>query len=130
MSVSIKKIQGVQSVDVSLNRGLATITLRSGNKVRVEQLRQAITNNGFTPVEAKITAVGTLVSSSGKLQFQVVETGEVLNAALDPAVSSLEQRVQNAAGKKVIAEGSIVFEKNKASPNTFLIKAIAVANSQ
>lgn len=84
MSVAVKKIPGVESVNVSLNKGLVSITLAPGNKVRMDQIRRAIFDDAFTPKDAKVVAVGRLVPENGKVQFQVAGTNETFPVALTP----------------------------------------------
>ena len=52
MRVAIRKLPGVESVDVSLERGAAEIRLRSDNRVTVPQLRKIIrdTDPGTPPL--------------------------------------------------------------------------------
>lgn len=81
----MKKINGVESTKVSLNQGLVTIQLKPGNSVSMEQIRKAITDQGFTPRDAKVTAVGELVSQAGKqLQFKVTGTSDVFQVMPTP----------------------------------------------
>lgn len=80
----MKKIPGVESVDVSLNRGLVSIRLKPGNTVAIEQVRKAIEDDAFTPKDARVIAVGELVSRGGKLQFKVVGTSETFPVAPTP----------------------------------------------
>ena len=42
VNVALKKVHGVESVEVSLNKGLATVKLKPGNAVAVPQLTQRI----------------------------------------------------------------------------------------
>lgn len=51
---SLKKMQGVKGVKVSLNQGTATVELKPGNKVTVEDIKKVVRKNGFTPKETKI----------------------------------------------------------------------------
>ena len=73
----MKKLPGVESVKVSLNEGKAAMELKPGNSVSIEQIRKAITDQGFTPKEATVTAIGDLSGSNGKLQFKVRGTNDV-----------------------------------------------------
>ncbi|PYV15801.1 MAG: hypothetical protein DMG21_13940 [Acidobacteria bacterium] len=41
VSVAIKKIPGVENVNVSLNKGPASIAPAAGNTVKMEQMRKA-----------------------------------------------------------------------------------------
>jgi copper chaperone CopZ len=47
--VSMKGIQGVNTVDVDLNTGLVTIKLTPGNSASMRQFNQAVEKNGFYP---------------------------------------------------------------------------------
>ena len=60
MRVAIEKIEGVTSVSVSLNEGMTTIQFAASNSVRIEQIREVIRKNGFTPKEAEIKVAGLL----------------------------------------------------------------------
>jgi copper chaperone CopZ len=59
--VAIRKLPGVESVDVSLERATADIRLRAGNAITLAQLRQIIKNNGFASKEAIVTVIGNLI---------------------------------------------------------------------
>ncbi len=78
VNVALKKVAGVDSVDVSLNKGLATMKFKEGNKVTVPQLWQLIHDKGYTPKETKVAVRGGLVTAGGHLQLKVPETGETL----------------------------------------------------
>ena len=74
MGVAIKKIEGVKSVEVSLNQGLARVYLKSDNNVTLNDLHKAIETRGFTPREAKIKAKGKIIEAIGGRYFQVTGT--------------------------------------------------------
>ena len=107
MSVALKSVPSVATASVSLNQGLAAVTLRPGNTTRTDQLRGAVTKNGFTPKEWRVTARGRLLRAGGKLQFMISGSNEALDASV-PA--DLERFVD----KAVEVEGVIAApEKNK-----------------
>jgi len=56
----MQKVDGVQSVRVSLNDGLTILDLKAGNAVTLAKLRQIIKNNGFVSKEATAVARGTV----------------------------------------------------------------------
>lgn len=78
MSVAVKKIDGVQSVDVSLNKGLVSIELAVGNHLTMPELRRVITANGFSPKDAAVTVDGTLENRADTPTLRVDGTEEVL----------------------------------------------------
>jgi copper chaperone CopZ len=58
--VAIEKIEGVVSVEVTLKRGHAEVQLKPGNRVRIEQLWEAVRKQGLTPKETEVVVRGTL----------------------------------------------------------------------
>ncbi len=99
----MKKIQGVELVKVSLNQGRATIVFKPGNSVRLEQIRKAVTEQGFTPKEARVKAVGDLtVASNGHLQLRVSGSNEVFLVMETPHTDWRKN-----AGNNVLVSGMI-----------------------
>jgi copper chaperone CopZ len=54
----MQKLNGVESVEMSLERASATIRLRPGNRVSLPALRQIVKDNGFRATEATSPASG------------------------------------------------------------------------
>jgi copper chaperone CopZ len=101
VSVTIKKVQGVESVNVSLNKGLATVELKPSNTVLLQKLKDVVKKNGFTPKDAVVKAVGRLTTSAEhKPLFTVAGTGEVFQVE-----SAIE--LKRLMGKSLLVEGSI-----------------------
>ncbi len=101
---ALKKFPGVESVDVSLNKGLATVKLKPGNTVRPQDFWEAVRKNGFTPKETRVIVRGT-VSASPELQLKVTGAGVVLS--LKGGANALQEAAKQ-NGHTVIAEGSLV----------------------
>jgi hypothetical protein len=76
--VSLKAVSGVDSVDVNLAKGLATVKMKPGNTITLGQLQQAITKNGFTMKDSQATVLGTVDVGNGKRQLKVSGSNEVL----------------------------------------------------
>lgn len=70
----IGKLDGVESVAVSLNDGNAVVELAEGNKVSIADIQQVVSDGGFTPKEAHIEVAGKLVRKDDKRQL-VTEDG-------------------------------------------------------
>jgi copper chaperone CopZ len=77
--VSVKSVAGVESVDVSLAKGLAAVKMKPGNTVTLKQLQSAITKNGFTMKDSTLTVEGTVVVEAGTVQLKVSGSNEMLN---------------------------------------------------
>lgn len=72
------KVDGVQSVRVSLKEGLTILDLKPDNTVTLAKLRQVIKHNGFVPKDAQIIARGSTAFAEGHPVFDVSGTMERL----------------------------------------------------
>lgn len=104
MRVSLKSVSGVDSVDVSLAKGLAAVKMKPGNAATLKQLQSAITKNGFTMKESPASVAGTIGSMNGKVTLRISGSNEVLQ--LVPQ-SRATPDVTGLVGKTVVVEGII-----------------------
>jgi copper chaperone CopZ len=101
--VSLKAVPGVDSVDVSLEKGLASVKLKPGNTVTLKQLNDAIAKNGFTMKTSTATVAGTTAEANGKPTLQVSGSNDRLT--LVPAGSAPNEA--SLVGKPVLVVGTI-----------------------
>lgn len=107
MSVSLQKIEGVDTVSVTLNKGQASVVLKPGNKVTLADVRHVIERNGFTPKAAIIVAEADVVTGPGD-QPQVRVTGTNEAFPVSPATAdTLRSDLKKQVGKRVIIEGVV-----------------------
>jgi copper chaperone CopZ len=101
--VSMKGIQGVNTVDVDLNTGLVTIKLTPGNDASMRQFNEAVEKNGFTHKDANVIVRGQL---SGSAQAPFLEvTGTKDRYALMPLPGGPD--ISGLLGKTVVVEGTL-----------------------
>jgi copper chaperone CopZ len=101
--VSMKGIQGVDTVDVDLNTGLVTIKLTPGNTASIRQFNQAVEKNGFTHKDAPVVARGKLTGTASAPFFEVAGTQD--RFALIPAAAAAD--ITPLLGKTVTIAGII-----------------------
>jgi hypothetical protein len=112
----MKRLDGAESVDVSLQRASAAIRLRQGNQVRLEQLRDVIKANGFTPKDISVVAIGRARSMSGRLVLEVSGIGT--NLVLAPgrsdaaAIRQLQQSFEKAPDASIEVSGTVTALKD------------------
>jgi hypothetical protein len=87
----MQKVDGVQTVQVSLKDGLVILDLKAENTVTLAALRQTIKNNGFVSKEADAIARGTPGRGD---TFEVSLTHERLATASQRVVSGDEWSVK------------------------------------
>lgn len=66
MSVAVKKLEGVESVDVSLEKSSAVIVLKPDNTLTLPQIRRVIRSNGYPTKDARVTARGAIADRKGQ----------------------------------------------------------------
>lgn len=99
--VSMKGIQGVNTVDVDLNTGLVSVKLTPGNNATMHQFNEAVEKNGFTHKDAKVIVRGQL---SGSAQAPFLEvTGTMDRYALMPLAAG--SNISELLGKTVVVDG-------------------------
>src|SRR5580692_7520053 len=124
VDVALKKVAGVESVEVSLNKGLAAVKLKPGNTVSVPQLWKLIHENGYTPKVTNVSARGELASVQGQLQLKVSGTSEVLALIADPKETLVYSEVARKLGQTVIVQGLMIPAKDLKTPVPLQVEGI------
>jgi copper chaperone CopZ len=112
VNVALKKVTGVESVEVSLNKGLANVRLKPGNTVTVPQLWQLIHEKGYTPKATTVSVRGDLANILGRLQLKVSGTSETLVLVADPKNATAYGEASKKLGQTVILQGLMVPAKD------------------
>ena len=104
MRVSLKSVSGVDSVDVGLANGLASVKMKTNNTTTLKQLQSAITKNGFTMKDSRATVEGSVEVMNGAAQLRISGSNELL-----PLVPESQTSGDAGAftGKLVLIEGTI-----------------------
>ena len=84
MRVAVRKLPGVQSVEVSLERAVTQIRLNPGNSVTLTQLRKILKDGGFNSGAADVDVVGTVMQRDGVPTLVVNGTQESFRVVSDP----------------------------------------------
>jgi copper chaperone CopZ len=108
VDVALKKVPGVQSVEVSLNKGLATVKLKPGNTVAVPQLWQLLHEKGYTPKTTAVTVRGEIAGAPGGLQLKVSGTKDTLTLVADPKNAAAYADAAKKLGQTVAIDGVMV----------------------
>ena len=98
--VALMKFPGVESADVSLNKGLATVNLKPGNAIRPSEFWASIRKNGNTPKTTRVLVRGEVLGN----QLRVSGSHEMFELKAGPAVV---QQLKESAGKTVTVEGTL-----------------------
>jgi copper chaperone CopZ len=78
MEKGLKKMEGVKTVKVSLNKGNAVIQFAADNKLVLADVRRVVRDGGFTPKKATMKISGTLKGKGDELRLHVGDTDYTL----------------------------------------------------
>ena len=121
MRVSLKAVPGVDSVDVSLEKGLAVVKLKPGNMATLKQLNEAIAKNGFTMKDSTATVAGTVTSTDGNAMLRVSGSNDLLQLVPQSASASTATSM---IGKTVLVEGTIPEAGKGKAPDSLRYQSI------
>ena len=121
--VSMKGIQGVNTINVDLNTGLVAVTLAPLNTATMRQFNQAVEKNGFTHKAANITVRGTLSGTVAAPSLEV--TGTQDHYAL--ASNSTDINLSPLMGKQVLVVGVLPQASRGSLPDQLRYSSIAEA---
>lgn len=121
---ALKKFAGVDSVDVSLNKGLATVKLKPGNTIGPEQFWETVKKNGFTPKQTDAVVKGEVVSAGAKLQLKVTGAQHTYALAPDPKAPKAIEEARRQAGKTVTIEGRLTPGNGPTTPPPIEVRAV------
>ncbi|HEY6764027.1 MAG TPA: heavy-metal-associated domain-containing protein [Candidatus Sulfotelmatobacter sp.] len=127
MRVSLKSVAGVDSVDVSLEKGLAVVKMKSGNTATLKQLNEAVAKNGFTMKDSTATIAGTVLITDGKATLRVSGSDELLQ--LVPQSASVPGAV-SMVGRTVVVEGTIPEGMKGKTPGSIRYQLMTEEKSQ
>ena len=130
MSVALRKVDGIASVNVTLKRGVAHITLEPGNSVSLPQLRRIIKDAGYTSGEAAVTVRGNLTRRTGGLLLEVTGTATTLQVVADPnssdVVAALE-RSFHGPGTRAELSGTVpVLRRDGSGQDTLRLQSFTI----
>jgi copper chaperone CopZ len=112
VDVALRKVAGVESVEVSLKKGLATVKLKPGNTVSVPQLWELIHKNGYTPKTTSVLVRGELANVNGTILLKVSGTKDTLPLAADSKNAAAFAEASKRLGQTVIVQGALTPVKN------------------
>ncbi len=97
----IQKMDGIQSVSVSLNDGLLTADLKQTNALTLQGIRKAVEESGFKAEEATISASGTIRKIDPA--NYILETGTGERFMLKADNQSILDRISGVEGTIVVS---------------------------
>jgi hypothetical protein len=117
------KIDGVDTVTVSLKRAVADIRLRPENRVTIDQIQEMVRKNGFTPREANVTVLGSPVERGGAPAFAISGIDEVLIVDLKRSTASAVKALEEARkeASPVVAELTGTLEPLAGAPDRIAV---------
>ena len=93
----IQRMRGVESAKVDGAKGILSVKLAAENRVRLEQIRDAIEQDGTKARRATISAKGALIEQAGRWLFKLPNSGSQFEVLLDAAAPSAQYSLKAGA---------------------------------
>lgn len=119
VSVTLKKTPGVQSVDVSLNKGVATVKLSPGNTIHIDDLWEGVRKNGFTPKDTTVVVRGEVTAVNGRPHLKVSGTNQTYELQFGTPAELLKH-----VGETVVIDGVMTPAKDSKAVLPIRVKGI------
>lgn len=124
VDVALKKVGGVDSVEVSLNKGLAIVKLKPGNTVSVPQFWQLLHDKGYTPKATTVSVRGELAETQGRPVLKVTGTKDTLVLAADPKNPAPYSDASKKVGQSVTVQGVMTPGKDLKSATPLQVQQV------
>ncbi|MFQ5846938.1 MAG: hypothetical protein ACE5IQ_04595 [Candidatus Methylomirabilales bacterium] len=105
----------------SLKKARADIQLKEGQPLKVEELRKAVVDSGFTPTWIRFEAVGQLTTRDGSPAFKVKGTDQVIPLVSDEKLEALK-KAAGQEGESIFIVGQIPEGEEAARIEQFQIR--------
>lgn len=119
--VSLMSVNGIASVEVSLDKGLAAVKLKPGNTVTFKQLQDAITKNGFTMKQSHLIAAGKVIVTGNGAKFQISGSNEIVALIPESSTASAPSAIPATA----IVDGTIPEAPKGKSPESIRYRSLS-----
>lgn len=116
---SLEKLDGVSNATISLNAGTARVQFAGDNSVSLEQIHEAIRENGFTPKEAQLAVEGKLSRREGQPILTFAD--QQLRLATATESGALSREIERAVpGVSVLVKGKV----EESDPDRILVSGL------
>ena len=112
VNVALTKMAGVDSVEVSLTRALATVKLKPGNEVSLAQIFRLVREKGYTIPTVSIAANGLPAKSADRWVLQVPSSGERIELVEDPQNPAAYAALARYTSQTVTLRGKMTLARN------------------
>ena len=124
----LRRVDGVQEVDVLLDEGRVRLTFRADNAATVDALEDAVGKAGFQLSGMKLKVQGTLIAedlnpileAGGKVRFRLLGSD---NGRMKPISGEALERLQRAAGNGRLVVNGIVHPHVDGPPGLLISSA-------
>jgi len=117
---ALKKSSGVESVEVSLNKGLATVKLKPGNTLKPHELWEAIKKSGFTPKETSVVVRGQV--QAGKLK--VTGTNQLFDLVPDAKNPNALKEIKFQMAEILTVQGILTPQNDSKAPVPLQVRGV------
>lgn len=92
----LKKVEGVEKLEIRVDQGTANLTVKKGKALSIEAVEKAVKDGGFTPREISITVTGRLVERDGRTVLAISDGEEVFVIGPNEQLQKIKEALKGA----------------------------------
>ena len=86
----IQRLRGVENAKVDAAKQILSVRFAAANRIRIEQIRDAVEQDGTKTRQATVSLAGTLAENAGGWTLQLPNNGSRFDLSLDGAAPSVQ----------------------------------------
>lgn len=106
----LKKVEGVEKVEIKVDQGTANLTLKKGKTLSIEAVEKAVKDGGFTPREISLTVTGRLIERYGRTVLAIPDGEEIFLVEPKEQIQKIKEALKS-ADKAVRLTGKLSQER-------------------
>ena len=96
----LKKVEGVEKLEINVNRGAIKITVKEGKTLSIEEVEKAVKDGGFTPREISLTVTGRLTERDGRTMLTISGSEETFLVESNEQLRKIKEALKG--GEKAV----------------------------
>lgn len=92
----LKKVEGVEKLEIQVDQGTANLTVKKGKALSIEAVEKAVKDGGFTPREIALTVTGRLAERGGRTVLTIPDSEEVFLVGSNEQLQKIKEALKGA----------------------------------
>lgn len=112
----LKKVEGVEKVEIKVDQATAELTVKKGKALSIEEVEKAVKEGGFTPRELSLTVTGRFAERDGRVVLALPDSEEIFLVEGNEQLQQVRETLKG-ADKPVRLTGKVAQKREEGHAN-------------